>query len=141
MAGPTMRAPLNMEEFSAMAFMRSVRSHGLGHEDLPRRDVEGVHHAQQQGDGDDVPDVDVASEGEQREDQRQHQRRGLGEDDQGVGPHAVRRDAAHGGQDEHRELAREGHDPQHGRMARQPVDQPGLGHRLHPGADEGDQLP
>ena len=55
--------------------------------------------------------------------------------------HAVCGHAAHGGQEEHRELSREGHEPQHGRLVGQPVDQPGLGHTLHPGADEGDQLP
>ena len=54
-AGPMMRAPLNIEEFSAMAFIRSSLAHHVHDERLPRGNVEGVDHAQQGRQHEDVP--------------------------------------------------------------------------------------
>ena len=54
-----MRAPLNMEEFSAMAFIRSSRPDHFDEKGLARRNIKRVHDAQQRRQQDDFPDADV----------------------------------------------------------------------------------
>ena len=68
--GPTIRAPLNIDEFSAIAFIRSSRPTMLDEERLPRRDVERVDDAEQRGEREDVPDADAAGERQRRQRQR-----------------------------------------------------------------------
>src|SRR5579884_2855178 len=47
-AGPMTRAPLNMDELSAMAFTRSAR-----------RQVHGIHNTRERGQGHYMPDLDA----------------------------------------------------------------------------------
>ena len=56
-AGPTIRAALNIDEFSAIAFIRSSRPTNCDQERLPGRDVEGVDDPQQRRQGEDVPEL------------------------------------------------------------------------------------
>ena len=63
-AGPTMRDALNIDELSAIAFIRSFAADHIDDEGLPRRNVERVHDAEQRGEREDVPDLHRAGEGQ-----------------------------------------------------------------------------
>ena len=65
---------------------------------------------------------------------------GLGGDDNVIAAAPVRHHAANRGQQENRDLPGKTHQPEQQRRARQPVNQPGLRHGLHPGADQGNNL-
>ena len=54
--------------------------------------------------------------------------------------HPVGHGAAQRGQQKNRDLAREAHHAEQCGRTSEPVDQPGLRHRLHPGSDERNQL-
>jgi len=71
---------------------------------------------------------------------RQHHRRGLRGDHDPLPVHSIRRDAADGREQKYRYLAGKAHRPQQQPRTGKPVHQPRLRHRLHPRADERDQL-
>ena len=60
MAGPITRAPLNIEEFSAIAFIRSSLPTMSTRNDCRARNIEGIYHAEQRGQHKHVPHRDFA---------------------------------------------------------------------------------
>ena len=140
MAGPTTREALNMEEFSAMAFIRSARPTmstmnawraGISKALTAPSSAESTKMCQIRT----VPvSVRAASASANTMD------KGLGGDDHALPAVPVGHNAAQGGNQEDRNLAAEGDSAQHNRGPGEPVNQPRLGEVLHPGTDEGDEL-
>ena len=113
----------------------------LGHEALSGGVVDQRDQAEQEGQDVDRPQRDEAGGGQDPQDQGQDPGRGLGEHGQAalvepVGDHPAPRP----GDQERHEL--EGDDRPEGHPAPgQPQDEPGLGHGLHPGSGDRDDLP
>ena len=85
-------------------------------------------------------DADAAGQRERAQHEREHHRRRLRDDEDAMAAPAIRERSAERGDEEDRDLAGEADDPEEQRRAREPVDEPRLRHRLHPRADERDQL-
>ena len=109
-------------------------------ERLAAGDVEGVHHAQQRREDENVPNLHGMSEGEGRQHKRQQHGCDLGSDDDVLAIAAVGDDAAEGSEEEYGNLAGETYPAQQQSRTGEAVDEPGLGHGLHPGAGEGNEL-
>src|SRR5437763_3728933 len=76
-AGPITRAPLNMEEFRAMALTRSSRGNHVHDKGLARRNIKGIDHAHERAQQDYMPDLDDMRERESGKDEGQHHHQGL----------------------------------------------------------------
>jgi len=118
-----------------------LAAHHLDRERLARGDVEGVGDPQQDGQDVQMPDLDLLGQGEggQQTGQQHGGRLGLEQDAaavEAVGHQASQRDDQEDGN-----LRGKADHPQLHRRAGQAVDQPGLRHGLHPGADQRDHLP
>ena len=112
----------------------------LDDEGLPRRHVEGVDDAEERGQDDDVPLVDAPGQRERRQDERQDHRARLRDDDDAAAVDAVGHVAAERRDEEDRDLPGEADRAEEERGVGEAVDQPRLRHRLHPRADEGNEL-
>ncbi len=114
--------------------------HHLDDKRLAGRDVESVHHAEQRGQQHDLPDLDVFEQRQRGKDERQQHGRRLRGDDDAMSAVTVREHAPHRRQQKDRDLPRKAYQPEQQRRPREPVDEPRLRDRLHPGADHRDDL-
>ena len=88
-----------------------------------------------------MPVLDVATPDEQREHERLHHHGGLGHEEDLPLAEAVAQRAPDRREEQDRHELQRVHEPELERRPRQLQHQPRLPHALHPGADEGDELP
>ncbi len=112
----------------------------LDHERLPDGHLDGVHEAQPDGQQVDHPDLHQVGHHQDAQRQGEDERHDLGHDERLTLGQGVGDDAAEEAEDEHRQELAGGHDAQRERVVGQRQHQPALGDRLHPGADQRDQL-
>ncbi len=110
-------------------------------EGLAPWDVEGVHHAEQGCQDENVRYMDAVGEGKPGQDCCQNHGCGLSSNDQAVAVDPIHDSTAEGCQQKNGNLAGETDRAQQQRRFRQAVDEPRLGHALHPRTGEGDELP
>lgn len=109
-------------------------------ERLARGDIESVDDAEEGGEDEQLPDLDLIREGEDGEDAGEEHGGGLGGDDDVAAGEAVGGETTEGGEEEDGDLARETDGTEEGGGSGEAVNQPSLGDVLHPGACEGDEL-
>ena len=97
--------------------------------------------AQQRRQHKDVPHLDVMRQGQCRKNECQNHRRNLGRNDHMLAIAAVGHNPAQRGKQKYRNLAGKSHRSQLQPRSGQTVHQPRLSHRLHPGADQRNELP
>ncbi len=140
MVGPTMRARLNITEFSEMALRKSSLADHFDGEGLARGHIEGVDEALEQGQRNDLPDLNDAHERKHGQGRRLQHGKGLRDHQKFSAIHAVGNHASERGDEEHRHLAAERHHAeQEGRM-RHRIDEPALRDRCNPGAHQRNKL-
>ena len=141
MAGPMMRAPLNMDEFSAMAFIRSSLP-TMSTRKACRAGMSKAFTTPSKAASTKMCHTCTTSGKRQhRKDQGQNHGRDLGSDHHPLAVVAVGHDAAQRRHQKYGKLAGESHRSQQQRRPGQAIDQPCLGHALHPGADQRNELP
>ena len=113
----------------------------FGDESLARRNIEGVHHAEQRGEHENLPHLHDLEQGEPGQRAGQQHGSDLGSDHDAMAAVPVGHQAAHGREQKHGNLAGEIDRTQQRRRPGEPVHQPGLRHGLHPGADQRNDLP
>ena len=113
----------------------------LDDERLPRGHVEGHHHAAERSHGDDLPRLHVAAPHEECEEQREHHRDDLCDDEHGALRMAIGDPAAPRGKKKHRPRGGRGHDAEQRRRAGHLIHQPAFRGAVDPIADERDELP
>jgi hypothetical protein len=140
-AGPTTRAPLKIDELSANRVRQILRPDHLDEKRLSRRHVERAHEADaererdQDRDGHGVPPHEHAeAECEQHEERLRDEEHRAPREPIRDGPRDRR-------EEEDREVARERDLADVERTLLEAVDEPALGHALHPEADERRSLP
>ena len=116
------------------------RHHHFDDERLARRNIKRIHHAQQRRQQHDFPHLDVSEQGQRRKDEGEQHRGGLRGNHGAMPAVTVREQSPQGSEEEHRNLPREPHQPQQQRRLGEPIDQPRLRNRLHPGANQRDDL-
>ncbi len=109
-------------------------------EGLTAGNVERVDHSKRSRQHEDVPHVDAPGQGEERQNAREDHGSGLSGDHQALAIDAVGGDTSERSGEENRNLAGKADAAQQQRGSRHAVDQPRLGHGLHPGADKRDEL-
>ena len=108
---------------------------------MPRGNIEGIYHAQKRSQHEDVPHLHDSGKGEGGKNRRQDHRRNLGADHQTLAVETVGDDPSERRHQEYRKLAGESRGPQQQGGSGQAINQPRLCNGLHPGADQGDELP
>ena len=140
MAGPMTRAPLNIEEFSAMAFIRSSLPTMSTRKDwrpgMSKAFTTPSRAASTKMCQTWTRPVSVSAGQNAGEDHGS----GLGGDHQALAIDAVGGNASERSYEEDRNLAGKADAAQQQGGFRHAVDEPGLGYGLHPGADERDEL-
>ena len=140
MAGPTMRAPLNIAELSATTLPMSSRPTISTANDWRTGMSTALAQPSRSARTMIIGTVTSSVDGQDREDDREGHHHGL-DDDQGRAlGQGVREHAREQPEDHDRDELGGGHDPEPERVVGQLEDQPGLGDLLHPGADERDRL-
>ena len=130
-----MRDPLNIEEFSAIAFIRPLADHVNQH-GLSRRKVERIYHAQKRGQQENLPYLHLPCESQCGENEREDHRGRLGCDYHVLPTVAIRSSPTEGSHQKHWNLCGESHGTQQKARDGQPIHQPRLGNDLHPGANQ-----
>jgi hypothetical protein len=109
-------------------------------EGLAAGDIEGVHHSEEGREHEDMPYLDASGQRERSQNSREDHGSGLSGDDEPLAIDAVGGDSSQGSDDENGKLTGEADASQQERRVRHSIDEPCLGHGLHPGADQGDEL-
>jgi hypothetical protein len=112
----------------------------LDEERLARRHVDRVGDAIDKGQDRHVPVLDVAELHEGGEAERLYEQHGLAGDDEPALRQAVGEGAGDERQQQHRRELQRADETETERRVGELEHEPGLGHRLHPGADERDEL-
>ena len=136
-SGPNTRARLNWIELSAIAFGRCFLVDERRHQRLIRGAAEGLRHAGDERQRQDVPDADVAEVDQRRERERRRHLDVLRAEQQAASIVAIGDDAADQREQQDRQLPEKVVEPEEERRLRQIEDQPALRDLLHPGADRG----
>ena len=108
---------------------------------LSRRDVKGIDEAEQGGERKHMPHLYTIGECEGGQDKGQEHRCCLRGDEDAMAIMPVSYSATDSRKQKNRKLSREGDESEQDRRTRQPIDEPGLCYRLHPGARERNELP
>jgi hypothetical protein len=114
--------------------------HQLRDERMPRRQLEGLHHAEQQRQRQDVPRLHPATEREHGQRQRLQHGQRLRAQQQVATREAVGQHPAVQPQHQARQHQRRARQAEYQAGLREPVQQPGLRQALHPGAGQRHQL-
>ena len=114
--------------------------HHFDQKRLPRRHVECVHRAQQRRERNDFPHADASGERQRRQRERQHHRRRLRRDHHALARPPVGHESRQRREQKNGNLAHEAEHAEQHRRSRQPVNQPRLRDRLHPRADQRNNL-
>ncbi len=104
-----MRAPLNIEEFKRDGVHQIFLADHVHQKSLAAGNVEGIDHAQQRRQHEDVPHLHRSGKGQGRKNQGQNHGCDLGSDDHSLPVVPVGHDAAQRGHQKHRKLAGESH--------------------------------
>ena len=116
------------------------RDHHFDDKRLARRDIKCIHHAQQRRQQHDFPNPDVSEQGQRRQDESEQHGGGLRGNDGAMPAVTVREQSPQWGEKQYRNLSREPYQPQQQRGFGEPIDKPRLRNRLHPGANQRDDL-
>jgi len=135
-----MRLPWKRLELRAIALGRSSLRHGSPHQHLTGGHVEGIHHPHHHGQNQDMGNADLVGEGEIPQSRGLQQKQALGHQHDAAGIYPIRQGASPYSQEKGRAQACQGDQSQQLRPMAQPIDQPALGHGLHPGSHHGHEL-
>src|SRR5467141_2962599 len=140
-AGPTTRAPLKIEELSAIALGRSSFPTICTKKRLADRHVKRIHDANEKGNDDHFPDADQMRQLQCRQHERKNHRGHLRGNHAALPVVAVPNVPADRGKKQHWQLARKSEDTQERRRSSHLIDQPELRGRLHPRPNQRNELP